>query len=82
MQGPTHDQVLKFVQEKSRPFVKTAEVAEQFNSVSRRTIFNRLEDLADRGDVVKHSVTDSVAVWYEPDQVESARASSPASDSQ
>jgi len=82
MQEPTHDQVLQFVQKKEKPFVKTAEVAERFNSVTRRTIFNRLEDLVKDDELVKYNVTDSVAVWYEPDQDSEASITSPSSDSQ
>ena len=82
MTDPTPNEVLRFVQQKDRPFVKTKEVAEQFDQIERRTVFNRLEKLVDRGDLVKHKVTKNVAVWYTPDQIASASCCSPSSESQ
>jgi Fe2+ or Zn2+ uptake regulation protein len=82
MTDPTPEEVLQFVQEKERPFVKTKEVAENFEQIERRTVFNRLEKLVERGDLVKHKVTENVAVWYTPDQLSSPNRRSPSSDSQ
>ena len=82
MTDPTPNEVLQFVQQKDRPFVKTKEVAEQFDQIERRTVFNRLEKLVDQGDLVKHKVTTNVAVWYTPDQISSPSRCSPSSESQ
>lgn len=85
MSKPLPDDVLQFVQQKDRPFVKTREVAEQFDNLcSRRTVFNRLEKLAESGELVKYEVTDNVSVWYEQEaqNSDSERADSPASDNQ
>lgn len=83
MKSPSYDQVLQFVKQKDRPFVKTSEVAERFSTIQRRTVFNRLDELNKRGDLIKYKVTDNAVVWYTPDQVSSeTNASSPASDSQ
>lgn len=83
MTDPKPSEILQFVEQKSRPFVKTAEVAEEFGSVERRTVFNRLERLAEDGELIKDKVTTNCAVWYTPDQIpEEARASSPSSESQ
>jgi len=81
MSKPTPDDVLQFVQQKQRPFVETKEVSERFDSVDRRTVFNRLDLLAEQDQLVKHMVTDSCAVWYTPDQLSRSRAE-PLSESQ
>ena len=82
MTNPTPAEVLQFVQQKERPFVKTKEVAERFDQIERRTVFNRLEKLVEQGDLVKYKVTKNVAVWYTPDQISSPNRRSPSSDSQ
>jgi len=85
MSKPLPNDVLQFVQQKDRPFVKTREVANRFSeSCSRRTVFNRLEQLADDGELVKYKVTDSVSVWYpqEAQNSDSASKASPSSDNQ
>jgi len=79
---PTPNKVLRFVQQNERPFVKTKEVAEKFDQIERRTVFNRLERLVDQGKLVKYKVTDNVAVWYTPDQISSPSRRSPSSDNQ
>jgi len=81
MSNPTPDEVLQFVQQKQRPFVETKEVSEHFDNLDRRTIFNRLDMLADQNQLVKHMVTDSCAVWYTPDQLSRSR-DEPLSESQ
>lgn len=81
MSEPTPDQVLQFVQEKSEPFAATEEVSDHFDQLNRRTIFNRLEGLAEDDRLVKHMVTENCAVWYTPDQL-SRSASRPLSESQ
>lgn len=81
MKNPTHEQVLQFLRNHSRPFVTTREVTEEFPSVSRRTLNGRLNELHDRGDIGKRKIGARSVVWYLPVQsVESA--SRPASESQ
>lgn len=75
MRDPSHDDVLQFVQENNFPFVTTGDVADEFSTVSRRTIRNRLHDLVDRGDLRSRRVGPHAKVWYQLDQG-SAEASS------
>lgn len=86
MSDPTHSQVKQFVCQHSRPFVTSKEVAEEFGSVSRRTLNNRLNALVDRGELEKRRVGAQSVVWYcteaavqnSPSEI----AARPASDSQ
>lgn len=80
MVEPSHDKVLQFVRSHSRPFVTSREVAERFDSVSRRTINNRLNALHDRGELGKREIGARSVVWYCQSAVDSA--SRPASESQ
>jgi Fe2+ or Zn2+ uptake regulation protein len=83
MSEPSHERVLRFVRENPKPFVATTEVSESFDSVTKRTIYDRLDDLVTRGELKKHEVGASAVVWYLPVQrVEDASMSRPASDSQ
>jgi len=68
MKSPTHDQVLQFVRQQNCPFVTTAEVAERFNSVTRRTINQRLNDLHDEDRIEKREIGARSVVWYLPSQ--------------
>lgn len=72
MQQPYHDDVLqyvrRFVRENSCPFVRTTDVSEQFGEVSKRTIYNRLDDLADKDELNKREVGANSAVWWPSDQ--------------
>jgi len=67
MQSPKHEDVAQFVRQSSCPFVTTKDVSEQFGSVSRRTIWNRLEDLEQRGKLEKREIGANSTVWYTPD---------------
>jgi hypothetical protein len=89
MSEPHHEDVLQFVSENSKPWVSTLDVAEEFDSVQRRTVFNRLQDLADRGGLRKDSLGGNCSVWYVPGAYETsltetslASLSAPSSDSQ
>ncbi|WP_147435666.1 hypothetical protein [Halobellus sp. Atlit-38R] len=68
MKNPTHEQVLDFVREHSRPFVTTSDVLEKFSTVSRRTINKRLNDLHDRGELQKREIGAQSVVWYTESQ--------------
>ena len=80
MVDPSHEKVLQFVREHRRPFVTSREVAERFDSVSRRTINNRLNTLHDREQLGKRKIGARSIVWYPQSTVDSA--SRPASESQ
>lgn len=67
MDEPTHKDVLEFVQRQSSPFVTTGDVADEFESVTKRTIRSRLHDLADRGDLQRRQIGPHAKVWYLPD---------------
>lgn len=83
MSEPTHDQVLSFVRENSKPFVDTGEVADEFSTVGRRTIWNRLDDLQGRGDLEKYEAGGNTVIWYLPvNYVEEASTSNPSDVSQ
>ncbi len=64
MQSPKHDDVAQFVRRNSGPFVTTRDVSEEFPSVSRRTIWNRLDDLVERGELEKREIGGNSTVWY------------------
>jgi hypothetical protein len=81
MMDPTHEQVVQFVRGHSRPFVTTAEVTDEFDTVSRRTINGRLNDLHDRGEIGKRKIGRGSVVWFLQESAEKS-ASSPSSDSQ
>jgi len=81
MSNPSQEEVLRFVRQKDRPFVETKEVSDRFDHLARRTIFKRLNQLAEEGRLIKHMVTDSCAVWYMPDQLSRSRRK-PSSDNQ
>lgn len=83
MSDPSHEEVLQFVLANPKPFVKTGEVAEEFDAVSQRTIHSRLDDLVNDGKLEKDEVGANGVVWYPPVQLsEDARRATPASDSQ
>lgn len=64
MSDPAHEDVLKFVRQNSKPFVTTNDVASEFDSVSRRTIQDRLNDLVGRDQLEKRLIGGNTAVWY------------------
>jgi hypothetical protein len=83
MGEPTYEEVLQFVHQHSRPFVETSEVAEEFDTVSRRTIFDRLQYLHDNWSLEKRNIGGNSVVWWDPHHREaSASASLPSSESQ
>jgi DeoR/GlpR family transcriptional regulator of sugar metabolism len=82
MSEPSHDQVLQFVRRQDCPFVTTREVAERFDTVTRRTINKRLNDLHDDTELQKREIGARSIVWYLPDQPESDSTAFPSSDSQ
>jgi len=78
MSEPTHEQVLSFVRGNRKPFVDTTEVAEEFSSVTKRTIYNRLDDLEERDELEKHDAGANTVLWYLPvNHVEEASTSNP-----
>jgi len=80
MSEPSHESVYQFVREKSEPFVTTGDVAEEFQSVSGKTVRERLKDLAEDGRLKTRKVGAHAKVWYLPDQVlAEASSDSPAS---
>lgn len=68
MQSPTHEQVLHFVKQNSCPFVTTADVAEEFSSVSRRTVNSRLNDLHSQDKLSKRRIGAKSVVWWTSSQ--------------
>jgi len=68
MQEPHHDDVLnwvqQFVHEHNQPFVETSVVSEQFDSVSKRTVYSRLDDLEGRDELQKRDVGANSTVWW------------------
>lgn len=83
MSEPSHDRVLRFVRRHSRPFVSTAEVSEQFDTVTKRTINDRLNDLEQQGELEKYEIGANAIVWYLPVRyVEESSFRKPSSDSQ
>lgn len=88
MSDPSHDEVLRFVQQNRDPFVTSTDVSEEYPEVSNRTIRKRLKDLAESGKLARRRVGQAW-VWYEPDpdvserdQSELANTRSPSSLSQ
>lgn len=80
MSEPSYDRVYQLVEESSCPFVTTADVAEEFDSVSDRTIRKRLNDLVRQGKLERRQVGAHAKVWYIGGQSrDSARTSSPSS---
>jgi len=82
MSEPTHEDVYQFVQEQSCPFVTSGDVGDEWPGVSQRTIRERLNDLAERGELHARRVGANAKVWYIADQSGGASSSSPASVSQ
>jgi len=72
MQKPYHDDVLQyvrqFVHKNSQPFVRTSDVSKEFSDVSKRTVYNRLDDLENRGELKKRKVGANSTVWWPADQ--------------
>jgi len=66
MSEPSHEQVLQFVRAHRKPFVTTADTSEQFPEVTRRTVYKRLKDLHDQGQLQKRQIGARAVVWYEP----------------
>jgi hypothetical protein len=68
MREPHHDDVLEFVDrftsEKSQPFVQTTDVSGRFSEVSKRTVYSRLDDLEERGELEKRCVGANSTVWW------------------
>lgn len=64
MSEPYPDDVLQFVRENSKPFVTTTDAADEFSSVSRKTVHDRLDELVARGKLEKRVVGGNTAVWY------------------
>ncbi|WP_171814221.1 DeoR family transcriptional regulator [Haloarcula marismortui] len=65
MKGPTEKEVLLFVRENSHPFVTTNDVAEEFSSVSKRTIRKRLNSLVANDQLSKREVGANSVVWHD-----------------
>lgn len=66
MSDPSYEDVLRFVQENSCPFVTSGDVSEEFDGVTDRTIRERLNELAERGDLAVRRVGPHAKVWYLP----------------
>jgi len=83
MSEPSHEDVLEFVRENPKPFVKSVEVSEAFDDVSRRTVNKRLNQLCGRDALEKTEIGANGVVWWLPSQAsDSASRSRPASESQ
>jgi len=70
MADPKPEQVKRFVCENDSvrsPFVTSADVSEQFDAVSKRTIHKRLETLAARDDIKRRKIGANTVVWYPGD---------------
>lgn len=67
MSEPGHDDVLQFVREHPDPFVTTTDVSEEFGSVTRRTINNRLNDLFEKDELAKKHIGRNAVVWFIPE---------------
>jgi predicted HTH transcriptional regulator len=66
MSRPHYDEVYQVVCEQRKPFATTTEVADRFDTVSRRTIQDRLNELVRRGELEKRVIGSNTAVWFEP----------------
>lgn len=66
MQQPDHTEVYRFVEQKSEPFVTSTDVAEQFESVSDKTIRKRLNDLVEDNRLESRVIGAAAKVWYTP----------------
>lgn len=83
MSNPTHDEVLEFVRENSSPFATTGDVAEQFPTVSEKTVRARLKDLVKEERLTVRKIGPHAKVWYRQDQGPAdASSASPSSLSQ
>lgn len=82
MSDPQYDDVLEFVRRNDSPFVTSGDVAEQFSSVSNRTIRKRLNDLVEFGELQVREIGNGAKVWYVENQSESKSNLSPSSVSQ
>lgn len=79
MSDPAHEDVLKFVQQNSCPFVTSNDVAEEFADVSGRTVRERLNDLKQSGQLECRRVGAHAKVWYTDGQSDCASSRSPSS---
>lgn len=66
MVEPSYDDVFRFAQQHSCPFVTSADVAAEFPKVSDKTIRKRLNELVDRGKLKSRRVGAHAKVWYIP----------------
>lgn len=67
MQNPKPEDVEQFVAQSGSPFVTTGDVAEEFPSVTARTIRKRLNSLVNDGAIEKREVGANSIVWYVED---------------
>jgi DNA-binding Lrp family transcriptional regulator len=83
MSDPQPEQVYQFVLQNGKPFATTSDVAEEFEEVSKKTVWKRLDKLEAAGKIQKEKIGANAVVWYPPCQaVEDAKASNPSSDIQ
>lgn len=71
IEEPRHETVEEYIKqfthENSQPFVTTRDVSEQFTQVTQRTIFSRLDDLAEDGRLEKRHIGANSTVWWPTD---------------
>ena len=76
MSDPQPEQVYQFVLQNRKPFATTSDVAEEFEEVSKKTVWKRLDKLEAAGKIRKEKIGANAVVWYPPCQaVEDAKAS-------
>lgn len=64
MSEPLPETVKRFVYQNTQPFVTTGDVAEEFDSVSRRTINERLNKLHEQNEIGKRDIEPNAVIWY------------------
>lgn len=72
MKEPTHQQVLQFVRQNSKPFVTTSDVSDRFSGVSSKTVRERLKTLEEQSELNMRRVGANSKVWFIPPDQESS----------
>ena len=63
MSEPLPAAVLAAVRDHEKPFVSTSDIAAEFETVSRKTVVSRLNDLAKQNRLEKETIG-GAAVWW------------------
>ena len=80
MKDPTPEDVYQFVAENSEPFVTSKDVAEEFDSIARRTLNGRLNRLHNEERIKKRKIGSNSVVWWVQEEPEPP-GGAPTSDS-